>query len=604
MVVMKYCPSCGKKVGPEDRKCAYCGMEFTHGASNKTAGNETINPGKILNNRYKIISLLGKGGMGRVYKAYDMQLDDTVALKMLESKNADETMINRFMQEIKIARKITHENICRIYDLVEADGKKFISMQYIEGEDLKTILKREGALNPEKATGILRDILHALEVIHKNGIVHRDLKPSNIMVATNGKAYIADFGIAKALGMRDITQSGEMIGTPHYISPEQAQGGKIDHLSDIYSLGIVMFHMFTGQTPFKADSSVSLAVKHVQEQPPNPRDINSALPTDIAELILKCIRKNRFERPSSASEVLKEISRMETRPLTAGIKKTLSGARTIADIAPVIKEKIQPAVIIVVVFIMLFLFFIILFITSGDKKVTSLDKNGGRDLTSPEHPDMVLIEGGDFQIGTKQYPEDNNFPRKVHLDDFYIDIHEVTNEKYGRYIIESGKPPPSKEFWPTGKYHQGEEKYPVTGISQQDAADYCIFYGKELPTEEQWERAARTTKLFYYPWGNHMDKNLANFATNYLVEVGFFPKDKNAYGIFDLTGNAQEWTKSTQIIKVRNEDSANHFIVRGGSYVYPSEPEKARLTHRTLIRIYDPHIGFKNIGFRCVQRTE
>ncbi|HDZ26555.1 MAG TPA: serine/threonine protein kinase, partial [Candidatus Aminicenantes bacterium] len=253
-----------------------------------------LNRGSTLASRYEIIEELGKGGMGNVYRVLDKKINEEIALKLIKPAIAtDENIIERFRNELKFARKITHKNVCRMYDLNEEEEILYITMEYVLGDDLKNIIRMMGQLNPRKAISIAKQICEGLAEAHRLEVIHRDLKPRNIMIDKEGNARIMDFGIASCLKTKGITATGDMIGTPEYISPEQAEGKEADPRSDIYSLGIIIFEMVTGRVPFKGDTSLSIALMHKTETPPDPREFNTQIPIDLSRLILKCMEKDK-----------------------------------------------------------------------------------------------------------------------------------------------------------------------------------------------------------------------------------------------------------------------------------------------------------------------
>jgi serine/threonine protein kinase/Tfp pilus assembly protein PilF len=271
-----------------------------------------ITRGSILSERYEIIEEIGKGGMGKVYKAFDKDIHENIALKIIRPEIASNTqIITRFQNELKMARKIAHRNVCKMYDLGKDGDTKYISMEYVQGEDLKTTIKRMGPLTIGKAIHVASQVCEGLAEAHRIGVVHRDLKPRNIMVDREGNARIMDFGIAASHEVKEITDSRIMLGTPHYMSPEQVSGKSIDQRSDIYSMGIIMFEMVTGQVPFDGDTTISIALKHRSEQPPNPVEINYRIPDEFSQLILKCLEKDKDQRFQSAEEVLFDLRKIE-----------------------------------------------------------------------------------------------------------------------------------------------------------------------------------------------------------------------------------------------------------------------------------------------------
>jgi serine/threonine protein kinase len=275
---------------------------------------EELTIGSTFAGRYQIIEELGKGGMGNVYKVLDKELGEKVALKLLKPEiAADNNIIERFRNELKFARKITHKNVCRMYDLSKAEMTPYITMEYVSGEDLKSTLRRVGPLSTGKVVYIAKQVCEGLLEAHKLGVVHRDLKPQNIMIDKKGHAHIMDFGIARSMKSKGVTTSGMMIGTPEYMSPEQVEGKPVDVRADIYAMGVILYEMTTGTTPFTGDTAISVAIKHTREKPRNPREINVQIPLELSRLILQCLEKDRGKRPQSVEELMEELNKIERR---------------------------------------------------------------------------------------------------------------------------------------------------------------------------------------------------------------------------------------------------------------------------------------------------
>jgi serine/threonine protein kinase/tetratricopeptide (TPR) repeat protein len=246
--------------------------------------------------------------MGTVYKVLDKELGEEVALKLIKPEiAADEKTIERFKNELKLARKIGHRNVGRMYELMEAEGKPFITMEFVEGEDLKSHLRRKERLSTDEAVSLAKQVCEGLSEAHRLGVVHRDLKPQNIMIDKEGNAKIMDFGIARSIEARGVTTTGMIIGTPDYISPEQAEGEAADQRSDIYSLGVIMYEMLTGNVPFKGDSAFSVALKHKSKLPQYPKKLNPNISEDLSRLILICMEKEREKRYQSAEALLADL---------------------------------------------------------------------------------------------------------------------------------------------------------------------------------------------------------------------------------------------------------------------------------------------------------
>lgn len=264
-------------------------------------------PGAQFGPRYRIESLLGEGGMGKVYKAYDTDLNRVVALKLVRPELANEPVsMERLKQELILASRISQKNILRIHDLGDVNGVKFISMAYADGLDLQALIKRKGRLDVEQATNIARQLCRALEAAHHEGVIHRDLKPQNVLMDQQGVAYILDFGLASSAEL-GASLAGELMGTPRYMSPEQAESLPLDHRSDLYALGLLIYEMVTGDLPFESNTVMQAMYQRVTQAPKNPKLLNPELPDYFCKIILKCLEKEPDKRYQHASEILKDL---------------------------------------------------------------------------------------------------------------------------------------------------------------------------------------------------------------------------------------------------------------------------------------------------------
>jgi serine/threonine protein kinase/Tfp pilus assembly protein PilF len=297
------CENCSTSLKPEE------GFSPTKTLETPAQG---LTSGTTFATRYEVIEELGKGGMGRVYKALDKEINEEVAIKLLKPEIAsDESTVDRFRNELKFARKIAHKNICKMYHIEKEGETPFITMEYVPGEDLKSLIKKKGRLSDDEALSIAKQVCEGLMEAHKLGVVHRDLKPQNIMTDEQGKAKIMDFGIARSIDAPGITQTGMMIGTPDYLSPEQAEGDEADQRADIYSLGIILYEMVTGRVPFKGDTALEVALKHKSKLPSEPKELNPEISKDLNTLIMICMQKDRQARYQNAGELLGDIKNIK-----------------------------------------------------------------------------------------------------------------------------------------------------------------------------------------------------------------------------------------------------------------------------------------------------
>jgi serine/threonine protein kinase/Tfp pilus assembly protein PilF len=392
------CPKCHSE-NPETKQfCADCGTQLGPAGQIPVSQTETLETpirdlttGSTFANRYKIIEELGKGGMGKVYKVFDQEVQAKMALKLIKPEvSADKNTIDRFRNELKIARDISHKNICRMYDLGREAGSYFITMEYVSGEDLKSFIRRSRQLVVGTAIYIAKQVCEGLAEAHRVGVVHRDLKPGNIMIDKEGNAKIMDFGIARSISVKGITGAGVMIGTPEYMSPEQVEGKEVDQRSDIYSLGIILYEMLTGQVPFEGDTPFTIGVKQKSEIPRDPKELNAQIPQDLSRLILRCLEKDKDRRYRSADELGADLEKIEkgipTKERPIPKRKTVTSKPITVTLSR--KKLVVPAAVIALVAIVavIWLFFL--------KKATPL---------LPEQKRSIAVISFENQTGDPAY---------------------------------------------------------------------------------------------------------------------------------------------------------------------------------------------------------
>jgi eukaryotic-like serine/threonine-protein kinase len=300
-------------------------LDMDHGPTAAIAAVPTqpgvkVEKGSVFAGRYEVMGLLGKGGMGAVYRAHDRQLDEIVAVKVLrpEVVKEDPSLLDRFKHETKLARKITHRNVLRTHDFGETDGTPYISMEYLDGVTLKDLIQSKGALPAGVGLRIAKQMCQGLDAAHRQGVIHRDIKPQNMLILPEtGELKIMDFGIARGVevkaGSGGLTTDGTVMGTPDYMAPEQAQGHPVDFRTDIYSLGVVLFEVFTGTLPFKMDNPMATVLAHIQNPPPKPRSRNPKISEELEALILRCMEKEPGSRYGRVADVLKDLTAVSAR---------------------------------------------------------------------------------------------------------------------------------------------------------------------------------------------------------------------------------------------------------------------------------------------------
>ena len=284
-------------------------------AATSIAAFLSLQPGVVFGGRYEILRILGQGGMGAVYQARDRELDRMIALKVIRPELAtDPAILQRFKQELILARNITHKNVVRIYDLGEADGVRFITMEYVDGEDLRTMLRNHGKFSTSQAIPMIEQVCRALDAAHSEGVIHRDLKPQNIMRDKQGRVVVMDFGLARSLGDSGMTQTGAIVGTMEYMSPEQALGAQLDQRSDIFSVGLIFYELLTGKSPYHADTAIASLMRRTREVAKPASDVENTVPRSLSAIVSRCLEREPANRYHSVVELLQQLNAWEANP--------------------------------------------------------------------------------------------------------------------------------------------------------------------------------------------------------------------------------------------------------------------------------------------------
>src|ERR1035437_5652862 len=530
--------------------------------------------------KYELLEFLG-GGMSRVYRARDTVIGRTVAVKVLTDAGCQDAEAKaRFLQEARMAGNIEHENIIRIHDYGEEQGRPFIVMEFLVGEDLRHAIRDGHTGDLNNKLRIARDVARALEYVHSKKIVHRDIKPDNVHVDASGKVKLMDFGIARAEGL-SLTRAGFALGTPYYMAPELVLGQMATDQVDIYAFGILLFELLTGQKPIEGDTVERLFYAILNEPlKPEPM-VRAGAPAAIVDLVLRCTAKKPEGRPRSFTQVIAELAPSSPAP---------APRRPVVLIGAVIAAVLLAAVAAVY------------FVTRGSTKPPPPIVK--KELQMPtvletETGQMVLVAAGPFLAGADRHSET--------LPAFYIDRTEVPNSAYARFCQTKGRPLPPG-------FATDHPDYPVVGITFVDAQEFAKWAGKRIPTALAWEKAARGPDGRSYPWGNDADPSRANVADTKPagpMPVSAFAAAESPFRTLNMTGNVWEYaddlkTPSAQavrsfaaILKPPPTATEPWYVIRGGSFKRPLADGVVYEWTSIPARFSAP-----DIGFRCAKNAE
>jgi serine/threonine-protein kinase len=687
---MKVCPSCKRELKDELTICPFDGQALAEAAE----ADPLINT--LLDDKYRLDARVGEGGMGSVYRATHVQMEHTVAVKVLHSDLAsDQVAVERFRREARAAAQIRHPNAVAVTDfgVTKKEGIAYLVMEFLEGGDLRRKIKREKRLDCSEAIVIMSQACAALNAAHEKGIIHRDLKPDNIWLLESTNPYaqvkVLDFGIAKLKASAEasnLTQKGMIVGTPYYMSPEHCRSEELDPRSDIYSLGIILYEMLAGKVPFEGSSPLQVMYKHNTEQPKPLSQTRPEIPPQIERVVLRALEKRKEDRQSSALELAAELeealyeSGLSPQPSKAGPitreytperqkKEDQTGKSTVAFTAqkmpPPPSSRISPAGATVPLaavraatpakplektgqsaakttvigddgatkaefaiapdtalqqtavglttarkpywWLAVIALVMIAGLTWTFRKQLGLVSVAGPDVNRPAgnsvEPGMRLVTGGTFMMGTDdpKYPAEWRPAHPVTVQSFQMDEKEVTNEDYNRFVMQSHYQAPPD--WKNGTYPASDGLLPVHGVSWIDATAYAKWAGKRLPTEAEWEYAARSTDGRIYPWGNEWSDDRSNSGEEQRhrpVAVGTYKLGVSLFGIQDMAGNVAEWVQDdfTLYPNGKGKAPAGYKIYRGGSYCFKKEDLV------TFARWTDyPDAKLPCVGFRCAKNA-
>ena len=537
--------------------------------------------------------------MSEVYRARDTIIGRTVAVKILtEEGSADADAKARFLQEARLAGNIDHDNIISIYDFGEDDRHRpYMVMEFLRGMDLRQAI-RDGRLGDLQTK--LRIALHvarALGYIHSLDIVHRDIKPENIHLTTSGVVKLMDFGIAKTQGL-SMTRTGYVMGTPYYMAPEQVLGKNIGLAVDIYAFGVLFFEILTGVRPVTGDS-VERIFYSILHEPLDLAPLRGSVPQPICDLIARCTAKDAAQRPPNFEAVAGEIERVLTGIETPARLATPE-PQPVAPPPLIAKPVAKPwmAVVLGIALLIAIAVLVRLLLTPTTLPTT---------LSLPSG-DMVLVPAGPFLYGEHKTP--------VPLHAFYIDKTEVTNGAYERFCKDKNHPLPPK-------FPEGQADYPVVNVTIADAREFAGWAEKRLPTAQEWEKAARGTQGWKFPWGDQRDAGRANVSDNptlakhEIMRAESFLQGKSVYEALNMVGNVWEFVDepiepipddvkyfATQL-KLPPEQLKPWYEIRGASFKTPltRETEPGNFLYKGIWDVSAVPARWKapDIGFRCAK---
>jgi eukaryotic-like serine/threonine-protein kinase len=621
--------------------------------------------------KYTLLEEIGRGGYGTVYRARDEALQVERAVKVLHpALVADPAFIERFREEARLVARLKHPRIAPVYDLDEDQGRIYLTMEYLPGGSLKDVIARESALPYERALAIFKQIADALEYAHSLNLVHRDIKPGNILLDSQGNAYLTDFGFAKSLASADssttMTMTGGILGTPAYMAPETWDGKGWTPAADVYSLACVFFEMLMGRPLFDGDTPTRLMKQHIIEGPQFPETWPEGIPAGLTNYLNKALIVEPSERYLTAYDFYAAVEIFKQKP--TDLETGFDGDATqpqpdeiIPDWPKLPQNWVNLGIFVVlIVLIGMGLGFVVgrrartpdptltlaseliesaepvpdetqtpvgTRVTADEGVVTkpattpartqetpetiAEPKAGDSQLSAVDGMVQIYIPPGMFLMGSDDAPHDESPQHTISIDAYWIDQAEVTVAQYQQFVLDTGHILTSCG---------GAVEHPVACVTWIDAQAYCEWAGRRLPTEAEWEKAARGVDGRLYPWGNNLYCTFSNYkdcAKNASMPVGSYPEGSSPYGVLDMAGNVWEWVADWYAGDIYLRGSRGEYyayspsvnptgpttgeskVVRGGSW---NEPAYALQTYNRMG--IDPQSENDDLGFRCAMDAE
>lgn len=553
--------------------------------------------------KYQLDQFLG-GGMSHVFKARDTVLNRVVCVKILTPEgSADPETRARFLAEAKMSASLMHDNVIRIFDYGEEQGKPYIVMEFLTGADLRTAIKDGTSGDIRTRIGIALQGARALEYVHEQKLIHRDIKPDNLHIDPNGRVRLMDFGIAKSQDLH-LTKTGFQVGTPYYMSPEQIMGDPATERVDIYAYGILMFELFTGTRPVSGDTIERLFYQILNE--PLKLDMlrEIGVPDPVIDLVARMTAKSAHERPAGFSEVIAVLDRV-LNPLA--LPPVVGPAPRPEPVAPspsaIPTPQPAPALVppppaghsgkhVTIVVMLIAAIIVVGFIGTVLFKKDLIFKAVDRNRRMGPPPGMALVEAGSFLAGNDKQPHE--------LPAFFVDRTEVTRGDFVKFCKAKSIPYP-KDLDDT------RPTYPVTYVSVLQAKDYCAWAGKRLPTPLEWEKAARGKDGRLYPWGNEPDASRAVVGNKPMMPADSNASGASPFGTLNMAGNVWEWVDDQRtpsagaieafstILNPPPTGDEPWYAAKGGSYDRSIQDALSSEFITLPARFTAP-----NVGFRCV----